>query len=456
MDGGGTDYWKTALLEVSDDLDSRDALSVRYLVQDEIGNPDFEKKRDAIDILNQLLHLKDQELVKHVGECLYLMEKFTLIRKLGLNKEELRNQVENNDTPTISPFRKALFNITKELSTDDVDKMIRLSKDFLQNLSIRRLERIDESARVFELFNILEQRKEISSEDSSFLTKLFKEMNRKDLDHHLDTLTNGGFKPVGIYPVNTESPGFCIILNNEKFEDSEKFHDRIGSQADVAFITRLFENLRYKIIVKTNLRSREIIDFVHRLKAEDHGVDTSFVFFILSHGGPRMIYGVDGVPVQLRKLTDEFTASACKSLAGKPKLFFIQACQGEKEQLMPRRTSPRRHRGVRSDVVLVSPDQDETLDDVVIPNASDFFLGFSTAPGYISYRDPSSGSFYIQSLCRQIQEKCKSHHLLDILTEVNSQVSKQNILLDGGQRAKTVPTQETSLTAKFYFYPETK
>ncbi|VDH91689.1 caspase 8 [Mytilus galloprovincialis] len=332
--------------------------------------------------------------------------------------------------------------------------MIELSNNGLKNFSIRRLERIDESARIFELFNILEQRKDISSNDTTFLTTLFEEIHRKDLFNHLEPFTKGGLKPIGIYPVNTESPGLCIILNNEKFEDTEKFHERLGSQSDVECITKLFDNLGYKIIVKSNLRSGDIVDFVHRLKTEDHGVYTSFVFFILSHGGPRMIYGVDGLPVQISKLTEEFTASSCKTLAGKPKVFFIQACQGKKEQLIQTRASPRCLREVRSDIVPMPPVQDEPLDDVMHPNPSDFLLGFSTAPGYISYRDSRSGSFYIQSLCRQIQEKCKSHHLLDILTEVNSQVSKENILLDGGHRALTVPTQETSLTAKFYFYPE--
>lgn len=27
--------------------------------------------------------------------------------------------------------------------------------------------------------------------------------------------------------------GLCIILNNEIFEDTEKFHERLGSQSDV-------------------------------------------------------------------------------------------------------------------------------------------------------------------------------------------------------------------------------
>lgn len=88
--------------------------------------------------------------------------------------------------------RKALFNISKELSTAEVNRMIELSNNGLKNFSIRRLERIDESARIFELFNILEQRKDISSNDTTFLTTLFKEIHRKDLFNHLEPFTKGG------------------------------------------------------------------------------------------------------------------------------------------------------------------------------------------------------------------------------------------------------------------------
>jgi hypothetical protein len=38
----------------------------------------------------------------------------------------------------------------------------------------------------------------------------------------------------------------------------------------------------------------------------------------------------------------------------------------------------------------------------VDPDESDILLGYSTVPGYYSYRDVAAGSWYIQTLCQQI------------------------------------------------------
>jgi hypothetical protein len=66
---------------------------------------------------------------------------------------------------------------------------------------------------------------------------------------------------------------------------------------------------------------------------------------------------------------------------------------------------------------------------------------YSTVKGFYSYRNPESGSWFIQTLCDVI-EKEKNEHILDILTQVNNLMSKKEII---------VSTFETTLTKKFYF-----
>ena len=44
---------------------------------------------------------------------------------------------------------------------------------------------------------------------------------------------------------------------------------------------------------------------------------------ILSHGEEGTVYGTDG-PVEIKDLVEPFKGHRCQSLAGKPKLFFIQ------------------------------------------------------------------------------------------------------------------------------------
>ena len=50
----------------------------------------------------------------------------------------------------------------------------------------------------------------------------------------------------------------------------------------------------------------------------------------------------------------------------------------------------------------VAPDEHQTD---VEPDESDILLGYSTVPGYYSYLNTAAGSWYIQTLCQQINIK---------------------------------------------------
>lgn len=56
---------------------------------------------------------------------------------------------------------------------------------------------------------------------------------------------------------------------------------------------------------------------------EDHSDSSCFACILLSHGEEGMIYGTDGA-MPIKTMTSLFRGDMCKSLVGKPKLFFIQ------------------------------------------------------------------------------------------------------------------------------------
>ena len=58
----------------------------------------------------------------------------------------------------------------------------------------------------------------------------------------------------------------------------------------------------------------------------------SLVVCILSHGGPGTVEGVDLESVNVSELQWAFSRENCPDLQDKPKIFFIQACQGNKKQ----------------------------------------------------------------------------------------------------------------------------
>ena len=53
-----------------------------------------------------------------------------------------------------------------------------------------------------------------------------------------------------------------------------------------------------------------------------------FILCILSHGERGFVCGTDGKVVEIERLETLFDGEHCHELAGRPKLFLIQACQG--------------------------------------------------------------------------------------------------------------------------------
>ena len=51
---------------------------------------------------------------------------------------------------------------------------------------------------------------------------------------------------------------------------------------------------------------------------------------VLTHGEEGYLYGVDGAKLHINTMVALFNARQCPALAGKPKMFILQACRGSK------------------------------------------------------------------------------------------------------------------------------
>ena len=110
---------------------------------------------------------------------------------------------------------------------------------------------------------------------------------------------------------------------------------------------------------------------------------------ILSHGNEGILYGYDSA-YPAHKIWEPFTADRCSSLIGKPKLFFIQACQGSKmDHGVP----------VKANMGRTSTD---SFASYRTPLHADFLLAHSTVAGYYSWRNTVQGSWFIQVESRKI------------------------------------------------------
>ncbi|XP_052224166.1 caspase-6-like [Dreissena polymorpha] len=73
-----------------------------------------------------------------------------------------------------------------------------------------------------------------------------------------------------------------------------------------------------------------LVDVAHNTNRYNHKNYDCFVCCILTHGELNHLYGSDGQLIPLTDLTNNINVNRCPGLAGKPKLFFLQACQGGK------------------------------------------------------------------------------------------------------------------------------
>lgn len=100
----------------------------------------------------------------------------------------------------------------------------------------------------------------------------------------------------------------------------------------------------------------------------DHSEHDCLAIAVLSHGELGLLYAHDAA-YKADSLWHYFTADRCQSLAGKPKLFFIQACQGDK--LDPGVSLKER------------TETDGFAPTFRIPTQADFLIAYSTIPGIV-------------------------------------------------------------------------
>ncbi len=153
-------------------------------------------------------------------------------------------------------------------------------------------------------------------------------------------------------------------------------------------------------------------DILDEIRRYDHQQYDAFICCILTHGKLNEVYGSDGLSIPIQELTGLFNGFKCHTLIGKPKLFFIQACQGNVKQP-----------GVRPPARDNPPVNAQDIIDS-IPIENDYLVGFSTLPGYASYRDPVQGSWYVISLVRHIHDLHDRVDMANVLTLVNGHMSK--------------------------------
>ncbi|KAK7929010.1 hypothetical protein WMY93_005405 [Mugilogobius chulae] len=234
------------------------------------------------------------------------------------------------------------------------------------------------------------------------------------------------------YSLDYPSIGQCIIINNKNFDRRTGMNQRNGTDVDAANAMNVFAKLGYKVKIY-NDQSVEQMKQVFEGGPQQFGLVHLCAVESWRRG---RIFGTDG-SIELKYLTSLFRGDRCKSLVGKPKLFFIQACRGTDLDA-----------GIETD----SPEDETTR----IPVEADFLYAYSTAPGYYSWRNTMTGSWFMQSLCDMVSKYGRQLELLHIMTRVNYKVAVEFESVSnapGFNAKKQIPCIVSMLTKEMYFTP---
>ncbi|XP_013405490.1 caspase-9-like [Lingula anatina] len=270
-------------------------------------------------------------------------------------------------------------------------------------------------------------------------------------------IKNFATKPNKAY-TNTSYPrGIALIINNVKFSDT-KLSQRTGSDLDAQKLEKLFHKLDYNVQTKTNLSAAAIKSTLQEVASrQEHRSHHSFILVILSHGAKGKIYGEDGNHVEIEEILKQFNGINCPLLIDKPKLFFIQACQGEKTDGPGTQTKKENPDGERDAIEEITMQLENSRiqerPDAVnasVPTMADILLAMATTADYVSWRNDCKGTWFIQALAYVISKYGHRDSIASLMTKVNNLVAKAKT--NQGQ-FKQVSECRSSLRKDFYFFP---
>ncbi|NXM97282.1 CASPA protein, partial [Sylvia borin] len=491
------------LLLISENLVTEDVAALKFLCMDLLQLSKLEGVKSAADIFKLLmaqeyLNAEDTFLL---AELLYRIKCHSLLEKLGYTKEKVQERL--HEKGRISPYRQMLYELSENITSEMLKEIIFLLQNHLpkrwitpsvldlltllekQSLlskdNVQILEYICKtvSPDLLEITDCYKKAKGLRQSLKSFLNTwgcevfiisrmafimqrlvrvlpsfcpkmhkrrcvlLSSEQEGTPMDGVFFILTQAFFfsflQTISSYKMDGPHRGFCLIINNVNFNSSQ----RKGSCKDAEQLERVFTWLGLDVRTYTDLTSEAIINLMQTWQhVQDHKDRNCFICCILSHGKSGAIYGTDDKLVSIRMLMTHFTAKHCPQLAAKPKLFFIQACQGNNIQ-----------RPVYVDTDGPTPDSSPVQERVSllesIPEEADFLLGMATVEGCVSFRHIEEGTWYIQALCSKLQLLVpRGEDILSILTQVNEDVAKR---VSPSGTKKQMPQPAYTLRRKFIF-----
>ena len=187
---------------------------------------------------------------------------------------------------------------------------------------------------------------------------------------------------LGFYDMKSKRHGVALIISNKEFTDKDHHTTREGAEIDEQNLSETWQFLGYHVIILRDCTKHEMLstfkgieELLKKAAESEKVANDSFVCCILSHGGEGLVYGSDSQPVLHNEIQEQLGASDI--LFEKPKLLFIEACQGS-----------------RSLSLAIRPKVGVDGEEEFITHYTDFYLSCATVYGYEAIIHADNGELY--------------------------------------------------------------
>ncbi|XP_039434650.2 caspase-1-like [Culex pipiens pallens] len=243
--------------------------------------------------------------------------------------------------------------------------------------------------------------------------------------------------------------GVALVFNHENFS---KESWREGTNKDRDDIVQVLKDLKFSVFVHNDLKKAEVLETLEKWSKKDHTDCDCLMIVIMTHGDKELCASDVSYPVD--SLWANFVGNKCPSLVGKPKIFFIQACRGTAvdDGVKYKRT----HGRVRLSDQMDGRNFKELNSS---PPMADLLMMYSTYEGFYSFRNKEKGSWFIQSLCKELSEEASERDLLTLLTDVSRRIAyeyQSSHKEEKFDNKKQMPCVVSKLTKVFYFTEKTE
>ncbi|XP_063600700.1 caspase-8-like [Penaeus indicus] len=201
-----------------------------------------------------------------------------------------------------------------------------------------------------------------------------------------------------------------------------------------------------------NLQIEEVEHYI--FSKRDHSRCDALVIVFMSHGelddsdNVEYLCAKDG-RIATKELWKNFTAENCTGLAGKPKLYFIQACRGDREDKGVNMS--RRGMAVQTDSI-------DSTEEYVIPIHADQLVMWASYPGFPAFKSTRKGiqrSVFIHYLAENLKNYANTSprpSLSSILLKVSREVAVlyESNTHDRYNENKQVPYIHSTLLREIY------